>query len=436
MYEFSGTRQGSCAHVEHTVEVNQQMSDTGYRKTHAFSALGLSWRHLSMVIAGIDGKVCILKLLRFFTGAIGKALGLEGTVIGRKFDLAVFCARVQATPKESNVLRQDLVRGLKDYYEATYGYDRYGAETIFMVPERMSEPYIFGFGCRRIFHDRRISPTTKAATARLALDTVIYGHDGGIPFAFFGILALLATERHLSVHELRYGLVVSAGETAPFRGLEKAEYLDFFRQLLACEAMPPIERLFWSHSLIARHQDGLGEAELINLVVGDERFAIEDRYEVCAAWLRFRQPRLAVSVPITGSGFRAEFIAEHMPFWIAHSPSWPLPTMVRLALTWLPRLGADPTQMCEEYIAYGDTFSDQVRAAVADIMAEHHARMSDAQVKRMIDQGIAISGSSPIRRKFYQLGTTLFGPEYLERATCDSANSVRQWAARQKLKQA
>jgi hypothetical protein len=361
---------------------------------------------------------------------------LEGTLIGRKFDLAYFCAHVRATPKESNVLRQDLVRGLKDYYEATYGYDRYGAETIFMVPERMSDPYIFGFGCRRILHDRRISLATKVATATLALDMVVYGNDGGIPFAFFGFLAFLAMERRLSEQDLRYGLVVSAGEIAPFRGLEKAEYLDFFRQLLAYEAMPAMERLFWSHSLIARHQDGLGGAELINLVAGDERFATEDRYEVCAAWLRFRQPRLAVSVPIPDGGFRGEFIAEHMPFWIAHSPSWPLPTMVRLALIWLPRLGADPSQLCEEYIAYGDTFSDQVRAAVADIIAEHHASMPNAQVKSVIEKGIAISGSSPIRRKFYQLGTTLFGPEYLERATCDSANSVRQWAARQKQKQA
>jgi len=56
---------------------------------------------------------------------------VEGTLIGRTFELADFCARVGATTKESNVLRQDLVRGLKDYYEALYGYDRYGAETIF-----------------------------------------------------------------------------------------------------------------------------------------------------------------------------------------------------------------------------------------------------------------------------------------------------------------
>jgi hypothetical protein len=356
-------------------------------------------------------------------------------LIGRRFDLADFCVRVRATPKESNALRQDLVRGLKDYYEATYGYDRYGAETIFMVPERMSEPYIFGYGCRRILHDRRISSATKMAAAGLALDMVQYGHDGGIPFAFFGILAFLAGECRLTEQDLRYGLVVSAGETAPFQGLEKAEYLDFVKQLLGCELMPASERLFWSHSLISRHQDGPGEADLINLVIGDARLPTADRYELCAAWLHFRQPRLAVSVPAADGSFRSEFIAEHMPFWIAHAPSWPLPTMVRLGLIWLPRLGADPATLCAEYIGYAETFSDGVRAAVADIIAEHHAAMSEAQVKLVIEGGIAISGSSPIRRKFYQLGTTLFGPEYLERATCDSANSVRQWAARQKQKQ-
>src|SRR5947209_6156122 len=143
--------------------------------------------------------------------------------------MADFCTRVGATTKEANVLRQDLVRGLKDYYESLYGYDRYGAETIFMVPERMSQPYIFGFGSRRILHDRRVSLATKLATARLALDMVLYGSDSGIPFGFFGIVAFLATEHQLSEQDLRYALVVSAGEPAPSRGLEKSEYVDFFR---------------------------------------------------------------------------------------------------------------------------------------------------------------------------------------------------------------
>jgi hypothetical protein len=359
---------------------------------------------------------------------------LEGTVIGRTFELADFCTRVGATPKESNVLRQDLVRGLKDYYEALYGYDRYGAETIFMVSERMSQPYIFGFGCRRILHDRRVFLATKVATARLALDMVLYGSDGGIPFSFFGILAFLATEQRLSEQDLRYALVVSAGEVAPSRGLEKSEYLDFFRQILAHETMPVTERLFWSHSLIARHQDGPGGPESINLVMSDEHISLEDRYELCTAWLHFRQPRIPVALPPTDTSFRGEFVAEHMPFWIAHAPSWPLPMMVRLALTWLPRLGADPMELCEEYILYTDSFSDQVRTAVAEIISEHHASMPTARLQAVIEQGIAISGSSPIRRKFYHLGTTLFGSEYLERATCDSSNSVRQWAARQRLK--
>ena len=356
-------------------------------------------------------------------------------MIGRTFDLATFCTHVRATAKESNALRQDFVRGLKDYYEATYGYDRYGAETIFMVPERMSDPYIFGFACRRVLHDRRISLSAKVATADLAIDMVAYGNDGGIPYAFFGIVAFLAAEGHLSDQEIRYSLVVSAGETGPFKGLEKSEYLRFFRFMLGYERIPPTERLFWSHSLIARHQEGLGIADLINLTLSDEGFVLADRRELCNAWLRFRQPRLLVDVPEANGGFRSAFIAEHMPFWIAHSPSWPLPSMVRLALVWLARLGSDPGTLCEQYIGYSDTFADQVRSGIADIIAEHHGSMATAQVKGIIEQGIGISGSSPVRRKFYGLGTTILGPEYLERATSDSASSVRQWAVRLKQRQ-
>ncbi|HEX6506578.1 MAG TPA: hypothetical protein VF221_03010 [Chloroflexota bacterium] len=356
-------------------------------------------------------------------------------MIERKFDLAAFCARVGATAKECNTLRQNLVRGLKDYYEAAYGYDRYGAETIFMLAERMSEPYIFGFAGRRILHDRRVSLPTKLATAALALDTVSYGSDGGLPYAFFGFMGFLARHDRLPPGDLRYGLVVSAGDYSPFRGLEKPEYVDFFRRLLADHDVPMAERVFWAHSLIARHQDGHGASDLINMLLGDGEIAASERIELCNAWLRFRQPRLQVETPAPDGSFRGEFVAEHMPFWIAHMPSWPSPAMVRLALIWLPRLGADPFELSQTYITYGDTFSDQIRGAVAEIIAEHHGSMSEGQVKGIIEKGIAISGSSPIRRKFYQLGSSLFGAEYLDRATSDSANSVRQWAARQRQKQ-
>src|SRR5579864_5335462 len=75
----------------------------------------------------------------------------------RPFDAAAFYARVGATAREQSALRQDLVRGLKDYFTHLYGYDRYGAETVFLVPERMGQPHTFGFALLRILHDRRLS---------------------------------------------------------------------------------------------------------------------------------------------------------------------------------------------------------------------------------------------------------------------------------------
>jgi len=74
-----------------------------------------------------------------------------------RFDFAVFCGSIGSIPKERNPLRQDLVRGLKDYFEATYGYDRYGAETVLLLPERMAQPYIYGYALVRLLHDRRLS---------------------------------------------------------------------------------------------------------------------------------------------------------------------------------------------------------------------------------------------------------------------------------------
>ncbi len=358
--------------------------------------------------------------------------GLEETSLSeRTFDLASFYAQINATAKERNALRQDLVRGLKDYFEAIYGYDRYGAETIFQISERLGQPHVYGYAARRILHDRRISERTKIAVAERALEITEYGEDGGLPFGIYGILQYLAQNHQLDVDDLRFGLVVSAGEYNPFRGVDKPEVLGFFQWLLLHPDLPPVERAFWAHSLIARHQDQPGTGDLVNALLGCEALFLEDRRELCHAWINFRQPRLSVDVAGSRDSPRAAFVADHMGFWIAHAPSWPSANMVRLGLVWLARLEGNPTQLATKYMTYRDIYAEQLHGAVAEIIAEHHASMPHQEVKRLIEMGISMSGSIVTRRKFYRLGTELFGPEYLRRATEDTANSVRQWAMKQ-----
>lgn len=356
-------------------------------------------------------------------------------MIERPFDLASFYAEMRATEKERAPLRQDLVRGLKDYFEVRYGYDRYGAETIFQIGERLGEPYIYGFAALRILHDRRVSNQTKISVAQRALDITEYGLDTGLPFGFYAILHFLAIRQQLSLQNLRYGLVVSAGEYNPFRGVEKPDFVGFFRWLLAHAAIPVEERLFWGHSLVARHGDQPGAADLANALLGADHLPVEGRLELCNAWINFRQPRISIDIPGPVSSLRESFVADHFGFWVAHAPSWSSQHMMRLGLVWLARLGADPVKLAVAYMAYRDTYADQVHGAVAEILAEHHRKITENELKTLIEKGIAMSGSIPTRRKFYRLGTELFGSEYLERATADTANSVRQWAAKQLQKQ-
>jgi len=353
----------------------------------------------------------------------------------RPFDAAAFYARVGATPRERSALRQDLVRGLKDYFGHLYGYDRYGAETVFLVSERLGHPHAFGFALLRILHDRRISDEVKSAAATEALTTIAYGQDGGLPYGLFAAVHFLMQREQLSLDDLRYALVVSAGDADPFGGVDKAVMLDFCTRLLGTETLPPEERAFWSHSLINRHQDRPGAADMINLLLGTTPLPLALRLELCWAWVHFRQPRLQVEIPVPDGTVRGRFVSEHLPFWLAHAPSWPTLSMVRLALVWLPRLGEDPLSLAVTYIEYRNAFADQLHAAVADILAEHHAAMPDAAVRQVVEQGIAISGSGPTRRKFYSLGAELFGEDYLTRASGDAAGSVRQWAARQLQRQ-
>jgi hypothetical protein len=354
----------------------------------------------------------------------------------RPFDAAAFYARVGAAPREQSALRQDLIRGLKDYFAHIYGYDRYGAETVFLVPERLGHPHAFGFALLRILHDRRISESVKTAAASYALGSIAYGQDGGLPYGLLAAVHFLAQRDLLSTGEFRYALVVSAGEVDPFAGVDKPAMLDFFGRLLSRSAFSADERAFWAHSLIGRHQDQPGAAELINLLMGADGIPTTLRAELCWAWIHFRQPRLEVPVPSPDGTARSRFISEHLPFWVAHVPSWPTLSMVRLGLVWLPRLGEDPLALAETYIEYRNAFAEQMHAAVAEIIAEHHTEMPEASVRRVIERGITITGSGPTRRRFYRLGADLYGASYLTRASEDAAGSVRQWAARQLQRQA
>lgn len=354
---------------------------------------------------------------------------------GRAFNLERFYALVGATGKERAPLRQDLVRGLKEYYELLYGYDRYGAETIFLLEERMGYPRVFGFGVQRILRDRRVSTATKLACASQAVEAVRYGEDAGIPYALLGAVEYIAAHGRLSTGDLRYVLLALAPEYGPFRGVEREEIVSLFGRLLQEEGMPPEERAFWAHSLLARHQDGPATPELIELLVASRHLQPELRQELCLAWIYGRQPRLEVPVPLPGAGARDIFVAEHLAFWVAHMPSWPSPTMVRAGLAALPRFGADPADLAETYITYRDTWAEQIHAAVADIVTRHHATMSPRSLRSVIEQGIEIPGSATARRRFYQLGAELLGSQYLQRASHDAAGSVRQWASRQLQRQ-
>jgi hypothetical protein len=293
---------------------------------------------------------------------------------------------------------------------------------------------VFGFACQRILRDRRISDATKAATARFALGTVRYGADGGVPFAFLDVLRSLATFGALSCGDLRFGLVATAADNAPFRGLTRVACLGFMQSLLGFDEMPSSERLLWAHSLLARTGDAPTSSDMVSALLRDERHPLESRLELCNAWLHCRQPHLLADVPTVIESSRDAIVAEHMGFWIAHTPSWPTPSMVRLGLVWLAHQCDDVAELARTYVLYRGPFESEIKSAVIQILEEFHATMRMQDVEAVIEAGIGSTGATALRRKFYGVGIALYGQRYLERASCDTANSVRQWAVRQKQK--
>jgi hypothetical protein len=352
-----------------------------------------------------------------------------------QFDLASFYEQVGAVGKERTALRQDLVRGLKDYFEELYGYDKHGGGTIFLIEERMGQPYVFGFAVQRILHDRRICAATKLGVSSLAIGKLSYGAEFGNPFGIFSALELLISHRRLTTADLRYALVCSAGEYNPFQGTDKRTMLSFLASLLTNGEMAVGERAFWGHSLVARHQDQPGARELVRTLVEAAELPPEMRSELCLAWMHMRQPRLEVPVPDDVASTRSAFVAEHMPFWVAHAPSWSSRTMVRLGLASLPQLGAVPSDLVQSYIGHRSSSTDAIHAAIADILAEHYESMPISVVSNVIERGISVAGSVSTRRRFYKLGSDILGRQYLDRAKEDAASTVRTWAARELQKQ-
>lgn len=346
------------------------------------------------------------------------------------FDLASFYREVGAPVRERHALRQDLVRGLKDYYQDLYGYDRYGAETVLILPERMGQPRIFGYGARRILADRRISDRTKRATALCVLDQADGSTDMGVPYGLLLTVHHLARLEHLDTTDFRFALLVTAGSGQPYEGMDRVQTRAFFADLISFAGLPPVERLFWLHSLLTRLPDSVLAGEVIGSFMSRDEFASGERRELCWSWVYRRQPRLPVAEPEGETG-RALYNAEHMPFWLAHSPSWPTPVMIREGLIWLARLGEKPLPLVEMALAETQQSADVVHAAAAEILTEHRDTIDPAEVRRLVDVGIAMRGHLVTRRRFYRLGSELYGDSYLQRATQDSAGSVRQWAARQ-----
>jgi hypothetical protein len=356
---------------------------------------------------------------------------LDGEQVAKRtFDVEAFYAEVGVTARERGPIRQCLVRGLKEYYESTVGYDKYGAETVLHLTRQLGVPQVYGFAVQRILHDRRISEDTKCRVATRALNVVSYGEDQGVPGTLLSAISFLASHGRLAAVDARYVLTVTAGDDAPVREMVKGEIISLLRWLLDCDEIAPSERLFWGHSLVSRRQEDAGAKEMIDLLLGHAAFPQSQRAELARAWIHRRQPHLDVETHDAGEEPRTLFLSHHLPFWVAHVTSWSSLPMMRHGLVWLARIEGSPIEIIETYFDRHGPYAEQLCAGIADIMHEHHAAMPVDRIKAIIDDGIATPGSGAIRRRFYRLGHELFGPSYLERASDDTAGSIRQWAQR------
>ncbi len=397
------------------------------------------------------------------------------------FDLKSFFKQLDIPKQDQELVADCLTRGLEHYYQHIYGYHKYGRKPDFLIPERMHEPYIFGFGAVEAVRREPLSAETRLKIIQYASQQIDTTAEYGTPHGLPVMISYLAGAGRLDPANFRSLMMAADFGGSLFDDWELAEVRRLFEWLIAKADIPESERLWWLWHLCVNCESTPMCRSLAEVLLTDTTLSTAAKRALCEAWLADAP---AGKPPAQWEAMQA-LLSGNVDAFTAHaaeagfSVSGLLPTrelieaeydsaldalmtdddkafdtpaslhlfrkmlvgplglvvltpgaLKRAAITALPSLGDEPLKVCQQYLGSAkEYYADTINQGVAEVIRAHHHRMAGGEIKVLIERGLKI-GAVTTRKTFYQLGADLLGGQFLKRATRDSAKSIREWAAK------
>lgn len=285
------------------------------------------------------------------------------------FDIAAFFEALEIPEKEHAAIRRCLATGLGNYYLDIYGYNKYGKRPDYLIEDRMSEPYIFGYRAAKILEHKRISKETKLKVCQYALGITNPGLDMGLPYGL--CWAWLGNRQDVGAPPAGWR-VMDAVQTGDMEQVKQ----------------------FLQSSGIAPEEEDLRPLEELIAGIAEEELG-----------LAFELLR----------GARFILIPDYLK---------------RLAVPTLVRFGEDAGEMVEKLWDSGEFYDlDDINNGIADTIRQYRDNLPPDQLRRLVERGLG-HGQATVRKTFYALSTEFYDNQYLERALEDKAKSIQNWAAK------
>jgi len=350
--------------------------------------------------------------------------------VNGQFSLKQFYRNLRVSEDERPLIEEMMAKGLEQYYYDLYGYHKYGKEPVFLIGERLGEPYIFGYAAVRILHHQDISAQTKQRVAEYTLAIARPGEEFGMPHGLLMAISVLAAGGHLRGRPLASAIRSLAGERDVFADLTKEDTQALTDSLLTGQALPLEERLDLLHFLLIRSEYTFAQGkEMLERALETPALPQEQKKTLCT-WLARGRKELRQE----GFGLMEALMRGESPeFTGLTSAMFGLVPdyLKRAAIVGLARVEGDPVAVARRYLGAGDRYDavpfDQ---AVADIIEAFHEEMGPGEVREMVERGTR-AGAFQTRLRFYQVGLGLCGPEFIRPALEDRSRKVRDWAGKQ-----
>ncbi len=360
---------------------------------------------------------------------------MEGRQVNGQFSLKRFYRKLRIPKAEKPLIEEMMAKGLEKYYYDLYGYHKYGQEPVFLIGERLGEPYIFGYAAVQILHHQDISARTKQQVAEYTLAVTQPGDEFGLPHGLLAAISYLAAEGRLHGHRLASAIRSLAGERDVFVCSTKRGTTALTDGIIADGSLPLEERLDLLYFLLARcdRTFALGK-EMLARVLETPALPQEQKEALCTWLIHGREDLRQEGLSLMEAMMRGKRPAGFTGLTTALFGLVPN-YLKRAAIVGLARLEGDPTAVARRFLGAGERYDGEpFGQAVTDIIEAFHEEMRPAEVREMVEQG-AQASAFQTRLRFYQLGLKLYGPEFIRPALEDRSTKVRKWAAKQLQKE-